>query len=86
MNYYIVTEVVFNTLTKGNISFMLRSIDKNKRIIITSDIVSNHLNSFADTATLSEYTITNNSDWVGDGYGVDESTFDDIEYIPELDG
>ena len=37
MNYYIVTEEVFNTLTKENISFMCKSIDRSKRLILTTD-------------------------------------------------
>ena len=85
MNYYIVTEEVFNTLTKSNISFMHRSIDRSKRIIITSDTVSTNLNTFANATALSEYTFTNNSDWVGDGTGIEEWEFEDIEYIPEID-
>tara|TARA_B110000495_G_scaffold190946_1_gene193590 strand:- start:448 stop:708 length:261 start_codon:yes stop_codon:yes gene_type:complete len=85
MNYYIVTDEVFNTLTKGNISFMLKSIDTSKRIVITSDEVSNNLHTFVNTTALSEYTITNTSDWVGDGNGVEEITFDEIKYIPEID-
>ena len=40
MNYYIVTEEIFNTLTKDNISFCLRSIDRTKRLIATIDTVS----------------------------------------------
>tara|TARA_Y100001963_G_C6775775_1_gene447244 strand:+ start:549 stop:809 length:261 start_codon:yes stop_codon:yes gene_type:complete len=85
MKYYIVTEEVFNTLTKENISFMHKSMDRSKRIIITSDTVSNNLISFANITALSEYTFTNNSDWVGDGTGIEEWVFNDIEYIPYLD-
>ena len=85
MNYYIVTEEVFNTLTKSNISFMHRSIDRSKRIIITSDTVSTNLNEFANATALSEYTFTNNSDWVADGTGVEEWEFEDIEYVTDLD-
>ena len=85
MNYYIVTEEVFNTLTKENISFMHKSIDRSKRIIITSDTVSTNLNEFANATTLSDYTFTNNSDWVGDGTGVTEEELEETIYIPELD-
>jgi len=85
MNYYIVTEEVFNTLTKENISFMHKSIDRSKRIIITSDTVSTNLNEFANPTALSEYTFTNNSDWVGDGTGVTEEEIEETIYIPELD-
>jgi hypothetical protein len=85
MNYYIVTEEVFNTLTKENISFMRKSIDRSKRIIITSDTVPTNLNEFANATTLSDYTFTNNSDWVGDGTGVTEEEIEETIYIPELD-
>ena len=85
MNYYIVTEEVFNTLTKENISFMQKSIDISKRIIITSDTVSTNLNEFANVTALSNYTFTNNSDWVGDGTGVTEEEIEETIYIPELD-
>lgn len=85
MNYYIVTEEVFNTLTKANILFMHKSNDRSKRIVITSDTVSNNLVSFTNQTELSEYTFTNNNDWVGDGTGIEESTFEDIIYIPEID-
>ena len=85
MKYYIVTEEVFNTLTKENISFMCKSMDRSKRIIITSDTVSTNLNEFANETALSEYTYINNSDWVGDGTGIEEWEFEDIEYIPEID-
>ena len=85
MNYYIVTVEVFDTLTKGNISFMLKSIDTSKRIVITSDEVSNNLHTFVNVTALSEYTITNTNDWVGDGQGIDVLTFEENKYIPEID-
>ena len=85
MNYYIITEEVFNTLTKENISFMQKSIDRSKRIIITSDTVSTNLNEFENVTVLSNYTFTNNSDWVGDGTGITEEEIEETIYIPELD-
>ena len=85
MNYYVVTTTVFNSLTKANIKYIHSSNDGTKKIIITSDTVANPLNTFANTTTLSEYTFTNNSDWVGDGTGIEEWEFDNIEYIPEID-
>ena len=85
MNYYIVTEEVFNTLTKGNIEYMHRSNDGSKRIVITSDTVSTILNTFANVTSLSEYTFTNNSDWVGDGTGIEEDSLLNDNYIPTLD-
>jgi len=85
MNYYIVTTTVFNTLTKANIKYMHPSNDGTKRIVITSDTVSTNLNEFVNTTALSDYTFTNNSDWVGDGTGITEDDFDSIEYIPSID-
>ncbi len=85
MNYYIVTSEVFDTLTKDNITFMHKSIDASKRIVITSDTVSNNLSSFANTSALSQYTVDNTSDWVGDGAGIEEWVFEEIIYIPGID-
>ena len=72
MNYYIVTTTVFNTLTKDNIKYCHISNDGTKREIITSDTVSTPLNTFANKTTLSEYTFSNSSVWVGDGTGITE--------------
>ena len=87
MNYYIVTTTVFNTLIKAKIKYMHPSNDGTKRIIITSDNVSTPLNTFATTTALSDYTFTNNSDWVGDGTGIEESDFEigEVIYDPTID-
>jgi hypothetical protein len=85
MNYYIVTEEIFDTLTKENISYMLKSLDNTKRLIATTDTVSNNVNEFNDIDSCSNYTFTNHSDWVGDGTGVEEWEFDNIEYVPLID-
>ena len=85
MNYYIITEEVFDTLTKENISYMLKNLDDTQRLIATTDMVSNRVRKFNNITTCSNYTFTNHSDWVGDGTGVEEWEFDDIEYVPELD-
>jgi len=87
MNYYIVTTTVFNTLTKENITYMHPSNDGTKRIIITSDSVSTPLNTFATATALSDYTFTNNSDWVGDGTGIVEDDFEigEVIYDPTID-
>jgi len=85
MNYYIVTSEVFDTLTKDNITFMHKSIDASKRIVITSDTVSNNLSSFANVAALSQYTVDNTSEWVGDGAGIPEWVLEEIIYIPGID-
>ena len=63
------------------------SNDGTKRIIITSDTVANPLNTFVNTTTLSNYTFTNNSEWVGDGTGIYEDNFEIGEeiYDPTID-
>jgi hypothetical protein len=86
MNYYIVTEEVFNTLTKENVSFMRKSIDKSKRCIATTDTVSNNMLSFENINTCSSYTFTNHSEWVGDNTGVEVWEIEELIYVPETDG
>jgi len=85
MNYYIVTEEIFDTLTKENISFMHKSIDKTKRLIVTIDTVNDRVRKFNNINTCSNYTFTNHSDWVGDGSGIETWELEDTEYIPEID-
>ena len=86
MNYYIVTEEVFNTLTKENVSFMRKSIDKSKRCIATTDTVSSNMLSFENINTCSSYTFTNHSEWVGDKTGVEVWEIEELIYVPEIDG
>ncbi len=85
MNYYIVTTGVFDTLNKNNISFKLVSLDKTKILISTTDNVSNFVEEFVDITACSNYTYTNNTNWVGDGTGVDVDTIQEMIYIPEID-
>ena len=85
MNYYIVTEEVFNTLTKSNIQYMHRSNDGSERLIATTDTVSNRVRKFNNIDTCSNYTFTNHSDWVGDGTGIETWEIEEVIYIPELD-
>ena len=85
MKYYIVTKEVFDTLDKSNISFMKKSINKLLRLIATTDTVSNTTNAFSDVNECSTYTFTNNSDWVGDGTGVETWEIEQNSYISELD-
>ena len=67
MNYYIVTQEVFDTLNKENITFMRKSIDDAERLIATTDVVSDRIRAFQTVTTCSNYTFTNHSNWVGDG-------------------
>tara|TARA_R110000824_G_scaffold196808_2_gene380084 strand:+ start:1655 stop:1915 length:261 start_codon:yes stop_codon:yes gene_type:complete len=85
MNYYIVTEEVFDTLTKENVSFMRKSIDKSKRCISTTDTVSSNILSFENINACSSYTFTNHSEWVGDNTGVEVWEIEELIYVPEID-
>ena len=85
MNYYIITEEIFNTLTKDNISFCLKSIDNTKRLISTTDILNEYIESFENINTFSQYTFNNSSDWVGDETGVTIEEIESTPYISSLD-
>ena len=85
MNYYVITEEIFNTLIKDNISFCLKSIDNTKRLISTTDIVNENIQNFENISTFSQYTFDNSSDWVGDGTGVEIEDIESTPYISNLD-
>ena len=85
MNYYVITEEIFNTLTKDNISFCLKSIDNTKRLISTTDIVNENIQSFENISTFSQYTFDNSSDWVGDTTGVTIEEMESTPFISSLD-
>ena len=85
MNYYVITEEIFNTLIKDNISFCLKSIDNTKRLISTTDTVNENVKSFENISICSQYTFDNSSDWVGDGTGVEVEDIENTPYIPSLD-
>ena len=85
MNYYVITEEIFNTLTKDNISFCLKSIDNTKRLILTTDIVNENIQNFENIDDFSQYTFDNSSDWVGDGTGVEVEDIENTPYISSLD-
>ena len=85
MNYYVITEEIFNTLIKDNISFCLKSIDNTKRLISTTDIVNEYVKSFENISICSQYTFNNSSDWVGDETGVTIEEIESTPYISSLD-
>ena len=85
MNYYVITEEIFNTLTKDSISFCLKSIDNTKRLISTTDVVNENIQSFENISAFSQYTFDNSSDWVGDGTGVEIEDIESTPYISSLD-
>ena len=100
MNYYVITEEIFNTLLENNIintnyivsnkdkiniSFCLKNIDNTKRIISTTDIINENIESFENINTFSQYTFNNSSDWVGDETGVTIEEIESTPYISSLD-
>ena len=85
MNYYVITEEIFNTLAKDNISFCLKSIDGSKRLISTTDMVNENIESFENINTCSQYTFNNSLEWVGDGTGVEVQDIESTPYISSLD-
>ena len=85
MNYYVITEEIFNTLVKDNISFSLKSIDNTKRLISTTDIVNENIENFENISICSQYTFNNSSDCVGDGTGVEVEDIENTPYISSLD-
>ena len=85
MNYYVITEEIFNTLAKDNISFCLKNIDNTKRLISTTGIINENIESFENINTCSQYTFNNSSDWVGDGTGVEIEDIESTPYISSLD-
>ena len=85
MNYYVITEEIFNTLTKDNISFCLKSIDNTKRLIATTDTINENIQNLENISSFSQYTFNNSSDWVGDGTGVEIEDIESTPYISNLD-
>ena len=85
MNYYVITEEIFNTLIKDNISFCLKSIDNTKRLISTTDTVNENIQNFENISAFSQYTFDNSSDWVGDETGVTIEEIESTPYISSLD-
>ncbi len=85
MNYYIVTKEIYDTLDKDQISYMHKSQDRTKRLVSTTETVSNKIEEFENITTCSSYTIANHSDWVGDGTGIFEWEMEKGGYIPVID-
>jgi len=85
MNYYILSEEVFETIEKDNVHFMRKSMDRTERLVATIDLVNDRVRKFNNINTCSNYTFTNHSDWVGDGTGVEVEELEQGGYISELD-
>ena len=85
MNYYILTEEVFETIDKDNVHFMRKSMDRTERLVATIDLVNDRVRKFNNINTCSNYTFTNHSDWVGDKTGVEVEELEEGGYISEID-
>jgi hypothetical protein len=85
MNYYILTEEVFDTIDKENVHFVRKSIDRTERLVATTDLISDRVRKFNNINTCSSYTFTNHSSWVGDGTGIEVEELEEGGYIPIID-
>ena len=85
MNYYILTEEVFETIDKDNVHFMRKSIDRTERLVATTDLISDRVRKFNNIDTCSNYTFTNHSSWVGDKTGIELEELEEGGYIPTID-
>ena len=85
MNYYILTEEVFETIEKENVHFMRKSIDDTERLVATTDLINDRVRKFNNINTCSNYTFTNHSSWVGDGTGIEVEELEEGGYIPIID-
>lgn len=85
MEYYILTEEVFETIDKDNVHFMHKSMDRTERLIATTDLITDRVRSFQTIYTCSSYTFTNHSDWVGDRTGIEVEELEQGGYISEID-
>jgi cellulase/cellobiase CelA1 len=81
MNYYIVTKEVFDTLDPSGIQYAHTSQDESKNIVTTSDTIDSVLNTFNSIPELATYVSNNHIDWTGDGSGIEEWEFEEIEYL-----
>jgi len=85
MNYYILTNEVFETIEKNNVHFMRKNIDNTEKLVATTDLISDRVRKFNNINTCSTYTFTNHSSWVGDGTGIETWELEDGGYIAIID-
>ena len=85
MNYYILSEEVFETIEKDNVHFMHKSMDRTERLVATTDLITDRIRKFNNINTCSNYTFTNHSDWVGDKTGIEVEELEQGGYISEID-
>ena len=84
MNYYILSEEVFETIEKDNVYFMRKSMDRTERLVATTDLVNDRIRKFNNINTCSNYTFTNHADWVGDSTGIEVEELEEGGYILSL--
>tara|TARA_B110000211_G_scaffold225946_1_gene278891 strand:- start:451 stop:705 length:255 start_codon:yes stop_codon:yes gene_type:complete len=84
MNYYIVTNEVFETIEPSSIQYAHKSQDRTKWIVTTELTVEDRVRKFQSITSCSNYTFTNHSDWTGDGGGIDVETIEETEYLSGL--
>jgi hypothetical protein len=84
MNYYIVTEEVFESLDKNQIRYAHKSQDRTKWIVTTELTVEDVMLTFETSSALSEYTWNNLNVWTGDGGGIDVLDIEETEYLSGL--
>ena len=85
MNYYILTDEVFETIEKENVHFMRKSIDDTERLVATTDLINDRVRKFNNINTCSSYTFTNHASWVGDGTGIEVEELEEGGYVSEID-
>lgn len=81
MNYYIVTDEVFNELDKTLIEFAHVSVDGTEWTVTTTELIDNEILSFENTLQLSLYTIEEGSFWTGDNTGIEVWELEEIKYL-----
>jgi len=84
MNYYIVTEEVFESLDKNQIRYAHKSQDRTKWIVTTESTLEDVILTFETSSALSEYTWNNLNVWTGDGGGIDVLDIEETEYLSGL--
>ena len=84
MNFYILTLEQFENADKDQVSYVHYNNEGTRVIVSTTEIITERYRKFKSKNTCSNYSFSNNSEWVGDNTGIEEWEFDDIVYLQEL--
>jgi hypothetical protein len=84
MNYYMININTFATTDKSKITYLHKSIDETKYMIVTNEILDGVITEFESASALEEYTKEYPSGWVGDNTCITEEEMEEIEYIEGL--